>query len=151
MKFDKNWLDKKWVAYTIATCSAVVVYLLLSHINLLFVGIATLYNFISPVFMGLVVAYVMNPLAKFFKRTLFKKMKSLKRRIDNLRAFKPFFIFNRYPANGRQSRRSDPYAGTWPWRLSGDHCFSGLRGYDGADGRSAAPGGDRREWRCGCP
>lgn len=78
MKFDKNWLDKKWVAYTIATCSAVVVYLLLSHINLLFVGIATLYNFISPVFMGLVVAYVMNPLAKFFKRTLFKKMKSLK-------------------------------------------------------------------------
>ena len=78
MKFNKNWLEKKWVAYTIATCAAVVLYLLLSHLNLLFQGLAAIYGFIFPVVVGLIIAYVLNPMVKFFQRTLFKNTKSSK-------------------------------------------------------------------------
>ena len=78
MKFNKDWLEKKWVAYTVATCSAVVLYLLLSHINLLFQGIAAINNFVLPVVVGLIIAYVLNPMMKFFQRTLFKRLKSEK-------------------------------------------------------------------------
>ena len=78
MKFNKSWLEKKWVAYSVATCSAVVLYLVLSHINLLFTGIHAVYSFISPVFAGLIIAYILNPVVKFFQKTLFHKVGSKK-------------------------------------------------------------------------
>lgn len=78
MKFNKSWLDKKWVAYSVATCSAVVLYLLLSHINLLFTGLHAIYSFISPVFTGLIIAYILNPVVKFFQKTLFRRIRSEK-------------------------------------------------------------------------
>jgi predicted PurR-regulated permease PerM len=78
MKFDKNWLEKRWVAYTLATCSAVVLYLLLSHVYMLFTILGKLYNFISPVFIGLIIAYIINPVVMFFKNKVFKKIKARK-------------------------------------------------------------------------
>lgn len=76
MKFNKSWLDKKWVAYTVAACAAVVVYLGLSHINLLFQGLGVAYSFISPVILGLIIAYILNPMVKFFQKNVFQKVKS---------------------------------------------------------------------------
>lgn len=78
MKFNKNWFEKKWVAYTVATCSAVLLYLFLSHINLLFKGLGIFYDYISPVVVGLIISYILNPMVKFFERTIFKKLKSVR-------------------------------------------------------------------------
>ena len=76
MKMNKNWLDQKWGAYTIATCSAVVLYLALSHLNLFAKGIHAIYGFVSPVFIGVVIAYVFDPLVVFIHKLFFAKMKS---------------------------------------------------------------------------
>ena len=76
MKMNKNWLDQKWGAYTIATCSAVVLYLALSHLNLFAKGIHAIYGFVSPVFIGVVIAYVFDPLVVFIHKHFFAKMKS---------------------------------------------------------------------------
>ena len=69
-------MEKRWGAYTVATCSAVVLYLVLSHLNLFAKGIGAVYGFISPVFIGIVIAYVVDPLVVFIQVHLFKKMKS---------------------------------------------------------------------------
>lgn len=78
MKFNKDLLDKKWVAYTIATCSAVLLYLFLTNLKVFAGGLAVFADIVSPVFGGLIVAYVMEPLVSFLQKKLFKKMKSEK-------------------------------------------------------------------------
>lgn len=77
MKFNKNRLNQPWAAYTFAACCAVLLYLFLSHINLLGIGLAKLYSFIRPVFIGLVIAYILNPLAVVIQRGLAKLRKPL--------------------------------------------------------------------------
>ena len=39
MKFNKDLLEKRWAAYTLAACSAVVLYFLLSNVSDIFKGI----------------------------------------------------------------------------------------------------------------
>ena len=73
MKMNKNWLDQKWGAYTVATCSAVVLYLVLSHLNLFARGIHAIYGFVSPVFIGVVIAYVFDPLVVFIHKLFLLK------------------------------------------------------------------------------
>ncbi|WP_026488410.1 AI-2E family transporter [Butyrivibrio sp. XBB1001] len=78
MKLGGKWTKKRWVSYTIATCSAVVLYMILSHIGSLFAGIGSFYAFIKPVVSGIIVAYIFNPLANAFNDKVFKKMKKEK-------------------------------------------------------------------------
>ena len=78
MKLGGKWTKKRWVSYTIATCSAVVLYMILSHIGGLFSGIGSLYVFIKPVVSGIIVAYIFNPLANVFNDKVFRKMKKEK-------------------------------------------------------------------------
>ena len=78
MKLGGKWTKKRWVSYTIATCSAVVLYMRLSHIGSLFAGIGSFYAFIKPVVSGIIVAYIFNPLANVFNDKVFKKMKKEK-------------------------------------------------------------------------
>ena len=78
MKLGGKWTKKRWVSYTIATCSAVVLYMILSHIGSLFAGIGSFYAFIKPVVSGIIVAYIFNPLANVFNDKVFKKMKKEK-------------------------------------------------------------------------
>lgn len=73
-------LEKPWGAYSVATCSAVVVYMLLSHFFYILSGIGVIYQFIAPVFYGVIIAYLMNPVANFFENKIFKKMKKEKNR-----------------------------------------------------------------------
>lgn len=76
MKFNKDWLKEKWVAYTIAACSAVLFYVLLSNINLLLTAISAIYGYIKPVFFGLIIAYIMDPLVKVFEKRVFSNMQN---------------------------------------------------------------------------
>ncbi len=78
MKFNKKWFRKKWFSYTIATCSAVVLYMVLSNIAVIFGGFSTVYSYIRPVVIGIIIAYVFDPLARFFENSIFKKIKNSK-------------------------------------------------------------------------
>lgn len=73
--FNDNNLKKPWVAYTVAICSGVILYLLLSHLNVIGQGIAAFFGFVQPVLIGLVMAYVINPLAKALQVSLFRGMR----------------------------------------------------------------------------
>ena len=72
MKFDKNNLNQKWVYYPIATCSAVVLYLALSNIGIVFSVAGKFFHVISPILMGAVIAYVLNPIASWFQENILK-------------------------------------------------------------------------------
>ncbi len=76
MKFDKNLLEKRWVAYTIATCSAVILFVALMNLPLLFNCIKIGLGYLRPVIDGMVIAYMMNPMLNFFERTILSKIRS---------------------------------------------------------------------------
>ncbi len=76
MKFNKNWLNEKWIQYTIATCSAVVLYLGLSHITYVFKALKVLSRYFAPVIGGLIVAYVLHPLVDLIETKFLKGIKN---------------------------------------------------------------------------
>ncbi len=76
MKRFEKILSRPWAAYTIAACSAVVLYLLLSHFGIVWKGIGSVLRLFSPVLIGVAVAYLVNPLADFFEKKVFRKIKS---------------------------------------------------------------------------
>ena len=75
LKRFKDLLSRPWAAYTFAACSAVILYMLLSHLSLLFGWLSSLWKLLSPVVIGIIVAYLMNPVSDFFEFRVFKKLK----------------------------------------------------------------------------
>ena len=75
MKLNNEWFKKKWVSYTIATCSAVVLYMLLSNFSTIIDGINSFFSFLRPVILGVVIAYIFNPVAVLLENGIFKKIK----------------------------------------------------------------------------
>ncbi len=73
MKINRNFKDNKWLPYAIAGCTVVLFYLLVSHINYFFFGVGRFIGFISPVIIGLIIAYVMDPLVKIFENSMMRK------------------------------------------------------------------------------
>lgn len=80
MKIKKEWLEQRYVPYTIATCSAVLLYLLITNLNHINAGIGKFFSFISPVVYGLIIAYVINPLVETFEEHVFKNIQKYSRR-----------------------------------------------------------------------
>ena len=75
MKRFEKALAKPWFAYTFAACCAVVLYLLLSNITAISGAVKSVLHVLSPIIIGSVVAYLVNPLADFFEKKIFKKIK----------------------------------------------------------------------------
>lgn len=75
MKFNKDLLEKRWVAYTIATCSAVLLYLFISNIMYIFKGFGIVYHVVSPLVIGLIIAYVIDPFVTFLSNNIFADIK----------------------------------------------------------------------------
>ncbi len=75
MKLPKGFKDNHWIPYTIAACSAVLLYVALIHLPVIWAMICTVFRYISPVFYGLIIAYLINPVVRFFQQTLFYKVK----------------------------------------------------------------------------
>ncbi|MDD6789701.1 MAG: AI-2E family transporter [Lachnospira sp.] len=67
--------DMRWSSIVSAGCAIALFYAFITHINLFGRGIAGLWNICLPVILGLIIAYIFNPLIKFFQRTLFGKMR----------------------------------------------------------------------------
>ncbi len=76
MKFNKNWFDKNWFPYTVATCSAVILFLALSHIDLFFYAIGVLFKYFTPVITGIIIAYILHPLVGFYENRVFSRLKN---------------------------------------------------------------------------
>ena len=75
MKWHKKWKDEKWFPSTIATCSAVVLYFVLSNISTIWGFLSSAFSIISPVILGIVFAYIMDPIARFVEKLFNKKKK----------------------------------------------------------------------------
>lgn len=82
MKINRSMFEnKRWVDLTIALCIAVVLFLALSHINLLGGMVKKVWGYLYPVLLGLVIAYVMDPLVNLYQdKVLFKIKKEQLRR-----------------------------------------------------------------------
>lgn len=81
MKINNDWFNKKeWVPYTIATCSAVVLYALISHLGVIGKGIDSIWHVIKPLVIGAIIAYLIDPIVRFYERTTFKKLRKKNRR-----------------------------------------------------------------------
>ena len=76
----KTYLSNRWGAYTIAAVIGVVTYLLLSNISGVLSWIYKAVNLMSPIIIGLVIAYLINLIVVFFERKVFKKIKKPKLR-----------------------------------------------------------------------
>lgn len=74
MKINRYFKDNKWIPYAVAGCVIVLFYLLVSHIHYLFIGIGSFIGFISPVIIGLIMAYILDPLVKVFEYNVFSNM-----------------------------------------------------------------------------
>lgn len=95
MKFNKNVLKEKWFAYSFAMCSAVVLYLALTHIGGVFVFIKSVWKIGSPVFMAFVIAYIIAPLVKIYHKNVLYKIQSdsLRHKLAVLLSFLTVILF----------------------------------------------------------
>lgn len=71
----KKFQSKSWYPYTVAVCAGVVLYVALTHLPSIGAALASFSSYFSPVIVGIILAYLMNPLAAFFKRTIFRNLK----------------------------------------------------------------------------
>ena len=71
----KKWYEAKWVHYTIAACSAVLLFVILNNLGTEWAAVKKFIGFFSPVLFGAIIAYIVDPLAVFFEKRLFGKMK----------------------------------------------------------------------------
>ena len=75
MKKLKELLQKPWFAYTFALCTTVILYLLLTNAVVFTSALRAVLKLFAPIILGLIVAYLLNPVSEFFKRTILKKIK----------------------------------------------------------------------------
>ena len=75
MKKFHDMIQKRWFANAIAGCITVTVFLLLSNLDTVWESISHVTSYFFPVIGGAVIAYMMNPLAKFYERRIFRFVK----------------------------------------------------------------------------
>ena len=83
-----------WYPHTVAICIGVLLYFFLASFSDIRAGINTFFGYFSPVILGCVIAYIVNPLAGLFSR-LFRVIKKdcTRRLISNALAFFVVVLF----------------------------------------------------------
>ncbi len=71
-------IDKQWKVYALAACVTVLFYAIITHIGLCVSYIKAFFGFFGPVLLGLVIAYILNPLAKWIDSHVFVFIKKEK-------------------------------------------------------------------------
>ena len=91
----KSIKNKPWYNTAIALCIAVILYVLLTHWGSVREGLHTFIRYFSPVILGAIIAYIVNPLSGFYGRTLFRWIKKEKAKtlLANLLAFLTVVLF----------------------------------------------------------
>ncbi|MBQ8959994.1 MAG: AI-2E family transporter [Ruminococcus sp.] len=75
MKHIKELIHKRWFATALGGCITVAFYLLISNIVDIWQGFTQILGYFSTVMGGCALAYMMNPLAKLYERTLFRRIR----------------------------------------------------------------------------
>ena len=70
--------EKKWYNGAVIACIGVAFYVLLTHIGLVVSSVGDFLGNFNSIVLGIIFAYILNPLAKFFEKKIFRKMKSEK-------------------------------------------------------------------------
>ena len=95
MKFNKNLLKEKWAAYTIALCTAVLLYMVLTHLGAIGGILGKLWKVCSPVIMAFVIAFVLDPLVKIYTNYVFNGISSdrLRHNLSVILSFVTVIVF----------------------------------------------------------
>lgn len=64
--------NQKWVPYTIASCSAVILFVFLTNISVFAEGLKSIFSIIRPVILAIIIAYIMDPIARALEKTVFR-------------------------------------------------------------------------------
>ena len=72
--------DRRWILYTIAVCSGVALFVLLWNIRYVFKGIGMFFAVLNPITIGVIAAYITDPLAVVMEKKVFKAVKDGKLR-----------------------------------------------------------------------
>lgn len=85
--------SKPWYAGTVTACIAVVLYVVLTRPGSVYEGIQRVIGYFVPLLIGCVIAYLVNPLARMFSRTVCKGIKNEKKKtnVSNILSF--VFVF----------------------------------------------------------
>ena len=70
----KGIKDRKWYPYAVAACIAVAFYVVLSNFGSITEGLIKFLSYFEVIFLAAVIAYVINPLAVLFEKTLFSRI-----------------------------------------------------------------------------
>ena len=75
MKKLDEWLKKPWAAYAFAVCCGVLLYMILGHLGVIKGWLLSIWQLLSPVVIGIITAYLLNPASDYFEEHWFKKIK----------------------------------------------------------------------------
>ena len=87
----RRFKNKDWYNNAIVVCTGVLFYVILVNFPHLFNALKTFIGYFSPVILGCVIAYIVNPLSVFLKKKLFPKAKG--NVISNILAFLIVILF----------------------------------------------------------
>lgn len=76
----KKFRDKPWYPLTVSICIGVILFVLLIKLQAVLHLIGSFLGFFSTVFLGAIIAYIINPLAMLFRKKVFIKIKNEKTR-----------------------------------------------------------------------
>lgn len=80
MKRWENWKNQNWFPYTVAVCSGVILYMLLSNIDVFAGVLHWVWTMAKPLLYGLILAYLMDPIARFYEGKLYNRIRTKKLR-----------------------------------------------------------------------
>ena len=75
MKKFKNMMENNWAAYTLATCSAVLLFIFLSNFSSFLNIVNSIEGLLFPIIIGAALAYLLNPIVVFFEERALKKIR----------------------------------------------------------------------------
>lgn len=67
--------EKKWYNGAVIACIGVAFYVLLTHLGIVSAGLRRFIGYFNPIILGIIFAYILNPIAKFFYYRVFRRMK----------------------------------------------------------------------------
>lgn len=83
LKWDKNYFAIGLTAFVVIAC-AILFFLIINRFDVIWGGVMTVINILMPIIVGLIIAYLLNPLMNFFERVCYKKI-SANREYSRLR------------------------------------------------------------------
>lgn len=75
MKKLGKWLEKPWFSNIVTVCVGIVLFMLLQHFSVVKNFFGSIFHIIAPVLIGILIAYLIDPIAVFFENRVFKKIK----------------------------------------------------------------------------